>query len=132
MAPSQTTILLVDENEEILLVTEMLLESMGHRVVATMSGPEALASLEADPDRFQLVITDALTVDVEGRQVAESILRTHPGKAIIFHTGFGADVSPERARNIGCRAFVRKPVRARDWKEAILRVLNGSDFYSIA
>ena len=71
------TILIVDDEPDILLLTQLNLERDGHRIVTAGNGSEALAAVqEAPPD---LILLDVMMPDVDGWAVLDQ-LKTHLGK----------------------------------------------------
>ncbi len=103
------SILLVDDEEMLTELGRERLERLGYRVTALTSSREALALFEADPDRFDLVITDQTMPELTGAEMAAEMLRLRPDTPIILCTGFSSQISPEKARRIGIRRFLMKP-----------------------
>jgi len=102
-----------------------ILEDLGYAVVGTTTGNEALQAFKAQPDKFDLVITDmtmpGMTVDV----LTQELLNLRPELPIILTTGFSEKMTKEGARAIGVRAFVMKPIVKRDLARTIREVLDG-------
>ena len=59
-----------------------------------------------------------------GDKLAEELLRIKPDIPIILCTGLGAMIDEEKARAMGIRAFVFKPILKRDMAAAIRKVLD--------
>jgi signal transduction histidine kinase len=80
-------ILLVDDDFLIAASTSALLEDLGHEVVESHSGADALEILEGGlkPD---LVITDHAMPGMTGVQLAEAIHQRHPHLPILLATGY--------------------------------------------
>jgi two-component system, cell cycle sensor histidine kinase and response regulator CckA len=127
---SQASVLLIDDDEAVLTITQLLLESLGHNVLAMLKGRDALAVFEAEPARFDVIITDGLMPDLDGMKLAENILSIRPDMPVVLYTGFSPKLTSEGARSIGCRAFVTKPMTGADWSAVIRHVLNSREFYS--
>lgn len=70
-APSEArpSILLIDDSQELREFTEDLLGDHGFDVVSASGGAEALALLEKDPDRFDVIVTDFAMPLVSGAEV---------------------------------------------------------------
>ena len=76
------------------------------------------------PDRFDLVITDMTMSNMTGADLAREIMRIRPDVPVILCTGFSEAISEEKAKAMGIRAFVMKPVVRREIAEVIRRVLD--------
>ena len=94
-------------------------------MVARTSSVEALAAFRAQPDRFDLVITDQTMPNMTGADLAGALLRLRPDLPIILCTGFSEVISPEQAKSLGIREFVLKPMVTRDIARTIRKVLDG-------
>ncbi len=85
---STETILVVDDAEEIRkMVCAMLLQS-GYRALEASDGSEALRTLEQDGEQVNLVVTDLVMPEMNGRELAQRISEIRPGLPIIFMSGY--------------------------------------------
>lgn len=123
-------ILLVDDEEDLIYATEKALTRLGYEVRASSSGLEALELFRAQPERFDLVITDQNMPKMTGVELAQEMLRIRPGIPILLCTGFGPDseegVSLKRAQSMGIREVHIKPLERHEMAEAIRRLLDES------
>ncbi|SHJ40721.1 PAS domain S-box-containing protein [Desulfatibacillum alkenivorans DSM 16219] len=103
-------ILMVDDEEAVLTMTRQMVEHLGYKVTAVDNSPQALKIFEADPQAFDLIITDMTMPYVTGDSLANRILAIRPEMPIILCTGFSEKLSREQARSIGIKAYVTKPV----------------------
>ena len=78
----------------------------------------------ANPDRFELVITDMTMPNMTGDKLAQEILSIRPGIPIILCTGFSEYITEERAKALGIQEFVMKPLVMRDLATVIRRALD--------
>lgn len=78
-----------------------------------------------EPDRFDLVITDHTMPKLTGMDLAAELLKIKAGIPIILCTGHNEAVSPDKAREIGIRGFLRKPIARQELAQAIRRALDG-------
>ena len=116
-------ILLVDDEAEIVATLKQMLASLGYLVSAFTGSAAALETFRAQPEDFDLVITDQTMPHLTGEELAREMLRLRPDLPIILCTGFSAAVSPEKARAMGIREFIIKPVPTRTMAETIRRAL---------
>jgi signal transduction histidine kinase len=103
------SILVVDDEKDVAQVYKGLLEMIGYRVVACNDSREGLDLFRADPDRFQLVITDYTMPHMTGIALAERLLALKPDLAVVLATGYGDRITPEILASTGIRGFIQKP-----------------------
>jgi CheY-like chemotaxis protein len=84
---AQLCVLVVDDDSLVLTSTGLLLEDLGHRVVAAMSGAKALEVFETE-QHIDLVITDMAMPHMNGAQLAQAIRLKQPDLPIILATGY--------------------------------------------
>ncbi|WP_275786377.1 PAS domain S-box protein [Pararhizobium gei] len=80
-------ILLVEDDDRVRLFVRQALNELGYHVVSANGGPEALRILkEGKP--FDLLLTDIVMPDMNGRKLADAALLLQPGLRVIFATGY--------------------------------------------
>jgi PAS domain S-box-containing protein len=104
------TILFVDDEKGLVEITKKMLESLGYQVIADTSSIEALKLFMEEPNRFDLVITDMTMPHMTGEKLSGEILRIRPDIPIILCTGFSEMISEDKAKFLGIREFLLKPV----------------------
>jgi CheY-like chemotaxis protein len=120
----QKTVLVVDDYDEVRLVTRRALESFGYRVLEADSGAEAVKVAQADaPD---LILMDLSMPAMDGFATIHQLrrllgLRDVPVIAVSAHT---AKEIREDALAAGCRDFITKPVHIEKLKSAVERHLS--------
>ena len=117
-------ILFIDDEPPLLDLGKKILESLGYKVEIRSSAVEALELFKAHPERFDLVITDMTMPKMTGEQLSEQMMAVRPDIPVILCTGFSAKMDEKKARAMGLRAFVFKPILKRDIAEAIRKVLD--------
>lgn len=108
------TILFVDDEEQLAELGSQMLVHLGYKVVTRTASLEALQAFKAQPDKFDLVITDMTMPQMTGDRLVQEILRIRPETPIILCTGFSEKLSDERVRQIGIKALVMKPMMLRE------------------
>lgn len=106
-------VLFVDDEEELVRVRKRMLEYLGYTVTAAANGAEAMRLFLADPQGFDLLITDQTMPRMTGLNLARSVHAQRPNMPIILCSGYSAVVSEEDARQAGIRKYLRKPVDMR-------------------
>lgn len=125
LLPGKEHILFVDDEEFLINVGKEMLERLGYRVTSRSNGPEALELFRAKPDRFDLVITDQTMPRMTGLELARELINLRPNIPIMLCTGFSEGLTAERAKDIGIRDFIMKPIVLSDLSQRIRRVLEG-------
>jgi len=84
-------ILLVEDNDEVRGSTLEGLRALGHEATAATSGAEALRLLDGGLTP-ELVITDVVMPEMNGRQLATALARVRPGLPVLYVSGHTRDV----------------------------------------
>jgi PAS domain S-box-containing protein len=116
-------ILLVDDEPLLVRIGAATLERLGYRVARYTDGREALEAFRADPDAFDLVITDQTMPQMTGETLARELLRLRPRLPIILCTGFSHAMTEDKARSLGIRALLMKPVSRQEFCLTVQRLL---------
>ncbi|NQT93561.1 MAG: response regulator [Lentisphaerae bacterium] len=131
--PSGTeTVLFVDDDVDVGRMVARMLETLGYKPVLANRGQEALWIFEKDPRGIDLVITDQAMPEMSGEELAEHLLAARPDVPIIVCTGFGDKLTPRRAKEMGVREFMTKPLVMRELSETIRRVLDAKPAGAVA
>ncbi|HSB81499.1 MAG TPA: PAS domain S-box protein [Candidatus Methylomirabilis sp.] len=124
-APGQgERILIVDDEPYLAILWRVMLERLGYRVTGCSNSLEALEIFRAAPNSFDLVLTDQTMPHMTGAVLVKEVLRIRPETPIILCTGFSHAMTEEKARALGIRAFLLKPISRRDLSLAIRCVLD--------
>ncbi len=123
-APGDEHILVVDDEPPIVRMVCEMLERLGYRVTCTTDSTEALALFSAEPQLFDLVITDMTMPRMNGDTLARKILAIRPSVPVILCTGFNEHISEAQAEELGIAKFVMKPIIKRELAAAIRTVLD--------
>ena len=117
-------ILLVDDQKSVINVERQILEILGYRVTSRLSGEEALDIFTQDPGAFDLVVTDMSMPGMTGDELGAKLMAIRPGLPVILLTGYSEIINRDRAREMGIRNLILKPVRLREFSVAIRRELD--------
>jgi signal transduction histidine kinase len=116
-------ILLIDDEPALVEIGKQMLEHLGYQVTVRTSSVEALGLFSSQPSRFDLVITDMTMAHMTGEKLAEEMLRIRPNLPIILCTGFSEHISEAKAKALGIREFLMKPLTLKDLARAVRRNL---------
>jgi CheY-like chemotaxis protein len=116
-------VLVVDDELPVRTSVDRLLRALGYRVTGSADAAEALRAVRADPEAFDLVLTDYTMPGTNGLDLAAELLRVRPDLPILLATGFSRSVDGEMAVAQGIRGLVMKPFNAQVLGEALQRAL---------
>jgi signal transduction histidine kinase/CheY-like chemotaxis protein len=119
-APKVLSVLLVDDDINLLEVVGDMIDFMGHKFTKAEGGKEALAILKNE--RFDLVITDLGMPEVGGWDVARACRELYPGMPVILISGWGAQLDGKEALK-KVDAVLPKPFQLDELKETIEQVV---------
>jgi two-component system, cell cycle sensor histidine kinase and response regulator CckA len=124
MIGGRERILFVDDEAPIVEVATEMLTSLGYQVTARTSSLETLELFRARPNDFDLVITDMTMPEIRGDHLAGELLKIRQDIPIVLCTGFSEMISEVKAKEIGVRRFVMKPLFMKDLARVIREVLD--------
>ncbi|TXF12368.1 sigma 54-interacting transcriptional regulator [Pelomicrobium methylotrophicum] len=107
MAASRPTVLLVDDDPDLLKLVGTRLTSAGYEVVAVESAEAALARLSVQ--RPQVVVTDLRLQGLDGMALFQSIRASDPALPVIVLTAHGTIPDAVEATASGVFAYLTKP-----------------------
>lgn len=119
-------ILYVDDELPLASMGGLILESLGYAVTTRTSSVEALALFRAQPNKFDLVITDMTMPNMTGDQLAAEMMKIRFDIPIILCTGYSKKISDKAAADIGIRAFAYKPLVKAELANTVRKVLDES------
>jgi two-component system cell cycle sensor histidine kinase/response regulator CckA len=125
-ATGDERILFVDDEKALVDLGKQMLEALGYRVTAKTSSVEALETFRADPDAFDVVITDMTMPAPTGMELAKELMAIRPDIPIILCTGFRDLVDGKQCKAIGVRELLLKPYLRTDLARTIRKVLDQS------
>jgi DNA-binding NtrC family response regulator len=96
LRPGPFTILLAEDEEGVRAFVRQVLEHAGHTVVAVADADAAERAFQADPNQFDLLLTDVLMPGRTGPELAAVLRVVRPGLRVLFMSGFpgGANRAP--------------------------------------
>ncbi|MBS3808799.1 MAG: response regulator [Desulfobacterales bacterium] len=119
-------LLIVDDEKAQVDMERIMLESLGYLVTGVVSSIEALAVFSAQPEDYDLLITDLAMPELDGIELSRKVLGRRPDLPVILISGFGDAPKIEEARAAGIREYLRKPVAKMQLARAVRKVLDGA------
>jgi two-component system NtrC family sensor kinase len=120
------TVLIVEDNEQVNRLAVEALRERGYQVLTAADGAEALGMLGAAL-QVDLLLTDVvLPGGMDGRQLAEEILRRRPAIKVLYMTGYTRNAIIHHGRLDPDIDLLTKPFTADALARKIRRVLDGN------
>ncbi|MBC8393372.1 MAG: PAS domain S-box protein [Deltaproteobacteria bacterium] len=117
-------ILLVDDEVALIDAERQMLMRLGYEVVSRTSSIEALELFRVKADQFDMIITDMTMPNMTGVELAHEVKKIRPDIPIILCTGFSELINEEKAKKMGIKAFVMKPIVMREIGATIRKVMD--------
>jgi PAS domain S-box-containing protein len=108
-ARGNETVLLVEDEREILEMTTMMLERLGYTVLAAGTPGEAVRLAQEHPGRIDLLLTDVVMPEMNGRDLAKNLLSIYPDIRRLFMSGYTANVIAHHGVLDEGVHFIQKP-----------------------
>jgi CheY-like chemotaxis protein len=108
--PLKGRVMVVDDEAPVADFMRELLQGWGLTAVSITSPATALQAFKADPDAFDLVITDLAMPGATGFGFARELLAHRPDLPVILYTGHIDPIAQRELESAGIRALLSKPV----------------------
>ncbi|MGM0644412.1 MAG: ATP-binding protein, partial [Thermodesulfobacteriota bacterium] len=118
------TILLVEDEPTILRMTRMMLEKKGYTVISASAPTEAVEKARNHSGLIDLLMTDVVMPEMNGRDLAVQIAELYPGIRNLFMSGYTANVIAHQGVLDDGVAFIQKPFSMADMTVKVREVLN--------
>jgi len=117
------TILVVEDEEQILEICRTFLDSHGYRVLTAGQPGEAIILCEKYKHNVHLLITDVIMPTMNGRELKERIEKLKPGIRVLYMSGYTSDVIAHRGVLTEDVTFIQKPFTMEDFLRKVKDIL---------
>jgi len=117
------TVLIVEDEVAILTLSRTILDTLGYTVLTARTTLEARRLADAHLGSIQLLITDVVMPDMNGRELAEELQRGCPTLRCLFMSGYAADVIAARGVLAEDTHFIQKPFSVAELAAKVREVL---------
>lgn len=108
------TILMVEDDAMVLKMSKNMLEKLGYTVLTASVPADAIDLAKENAGKIDLVITDVIMPDMNGRDLADQLRALAPNIKILFMSGYTADVIATRGILDEGVCFIHKPFSIKD------------------
>ncbi|MBU0732780.1 MAG: response regulator, partial [Proteobacteria bacterium] len=119
------TILVIEDEEVVIEVTQTMLERLGYRVMVARTGKAAIHIAETFDGQIDLALLDIKLPDMEGGKVYPLIMKARPDLKVIVFSGFAIEGPAREILDAGAQDFIQKPFSLATLSEKVKEVLEG-------
>ncbi len=123
-APVQETVLLVEDDASLLLMTKNMLTRRGYRVLPTGSPTEAVQLAAEHPGGIHMLMTDVIMPEMGGGDLARKIREIQPGLKCLFMSGHTEETLAQRGVLVPGSHFIQKPFSMKELVNRVVETLS--------
>ena len=120
------TVLLVEDELSIMKLGKRMLEILGYEVVAANRPVEAIRLAEEHEGSIDLLFTDVVMPEMNGRDLADKLQELYPGIKTLFMSGYTANVIAHHGVLDDNVNFIQKPFSRKELAEEVRKALRSS------
>ncbi|MCJ7704712.1 MAG: response regulator [Desulfobacterales bacterium] len=117
------TVLLVDDEEVILDVSEKVLKVLGYKVLVARGGADAIEIFKKHQDSIDLVLLDIIMPHMGGGEVYDRLKEISPEVKVLLSSGYSIDGEASKIMARGCNGFIQKPFDIMQLSQSIRAIL---------
>ena len=128
MAPAargRETLLVVEDEPAVLELTKTVLTLQGYTVLTAATPGEAIQKAREHRGEIDLLLTDVVMPEMNGRELARNLLKLYPRMKRVFMSGYTADVIAHHGVLEEGVRFIEKPYRGKDLAAKVREALDG-------
>ncbi|MBW2646156.1 MAG: response regulator [Deltaproteobacteria bacterium] len=118
------TILLVDDEEQVLKLSVRVLNSLGYTVLEARNGREAVDVYKKEKDKIGLVVLDMIMPDMGGGKAYDLLKEANPDIKVLLCSGYSIDGQAMEILDRGCDGFIQKPFDIKGLSHRIREILD--------
>ncbi|MDX9715075.1 MAG: PAS domain S-box protein [Dissulfurispiraceae bacterium] len=118
------TVLIVEDEPSILVMAKIMLETLGYKVLTANRPNDAIRIASEHGEKINLLITDVIMPEMNGRDLSAKMLGFYPGLKLLFMSGYTADVIAQHGMLDEGVNFVQKPFSVKVLAAKVREVLD--------
>ena len=120
------TILLVDDNAMFRELAALALRSYGYTVIDAQNGEAAIVEVSRHNAPIDLVVTDVIMPQIDGRALVRAIRGVHPNIRVLFMSGYARAEAGIKDHADDATGFLAKPFHVNELAAAVRWLLDSS------
>lgn len=117
------TVLLVEDEEGLLFLVKSMLIKLGYSVLDTTNTDEALELARMNKDAIELLLTDVIMPELNGKELIKEIRTIIPGLRCLFMSGYTSQVIAKEEMIDGNSSFIQKPFTKQELSQKLQEIL---------
>jgi PAS domain S-box-containing protein len=103
------TLLLVDDEQNVLTITAQMLTRSGYTVIEAKNGREAIEYYSRKQDEIDLILLDMVMPEMGGGEVYDRLKALNPAVKVLLASGYSLEGQAREIMKRGCDGFIQKP-----------------------
>ena len=124
MPKGNETILVVEDSDEVRELAIDVLQMQGYTILEARGGVEAIEIVKNYSEKIDLLLTDVIMPNMNGKQLVEHLSRTDPNLKTLFMSGYSDEVIAKHGILDSNIAFLQKPFTLAQLTDKIQQVLD--------
>ena len=120
----EKTILLIDDEETVINISEMMLKRLGYSVLKAYSGYEGLKLFKENKSKIDLIISDLEMPKMNGKEVMDKLREIDPQIKVMLSSGTLTNADEKNVMNKGFNGFLKKPYNINTLCEKMAQIIN--------
>ncbi|WP_163335872.1 PAS domain-containing sensor histidine kinase [Desulfopila sp. IMCC35008] len=105
------TIFIAEDEQNVRALTQTILLAKGYKVFCGADGEDALRIISQNNLSVDLLLTDIIMPNINGKELAEKLLKQHPKMKVLFMSGYSDDTLSRYDISQKGTDFIRKPFK---------------------
>jgi len=118
------TILLIDDEENVLDVGGQMLNRLGYEVLLASGGQEALQIYKENQNKIDVVLLDMVMPRISGGETYDRMKEINPELKVLLISGYSINGQATEILKRGCDGFIQKPFDMSELSQKIREVLD--------
>ncbi|HXE57775.1 MAG TPA: PAS domain S-box protein [Gemmatimonadales bacterium] len=123
-ARGSETVLVVEDDPAVRLLTTRTLRDLGYRVLTAVDGEEALQVAASHPGPLEALVTDVVMPRLGGKELAERLRRERPELPVLYTSGYAESMVAQRGGLEPGTDFLQKPFLPDELARRLRRLLD--------
>lgn len=119
--PGKGTVLLIEDEADVMEITHASLKRLGYKVIEAATGKEAIQKAHTEP--IDVALLDIKLPDMGGAQVYPLLMAARPELKVIVFSGYSLDSPAMEILGAGANGFIQKPFSIKGLAEKMKEVL---------